>query len=235
MSSEENRNVTVINQMTKVASGMILNNWNRFTSEPKNMTNQNTDTETAHRRNFKRQNIHLKYAEELYLKENQKKLIAQGNVPKNVTTKVTSQSEELLSDIMHRLELLGNRGKQVVRHLQNSIDKELAKDITANETSSSNDTVVVMDSEKRQSDMLTQILQKVDKFVKNSVNKGSEKTNITDGHEQREFIKIKNEILFQRNKQLLHLDNDNETDTAAEVCMIVVVVVGRLYTYLLLL
>lgn len=228
-SSEEDRNLTVINHMTKVVSGMILNDWKLSENSPGTTANQ-TNNGAQQKNNLKRQNVHLKYAEELYLKENRKKLNleAKQNQQKNVTSKVTpSQSDELLTDIVNRLELLGNRGKQVVRHLRESIDKELAKDANViddaeanklNGTDEETEKPMVV-SRRRQADLLSQIL---DKIVKNSVDEGNhpmndtERTNVTVAHEEREFKNIKKEILYHRMQQL-NMDVDNEKDAAAEV------------------
>lgn len=223
VSSEENKNVTVINHMTKVASGMILNNWKIMAQPSKNATNPTSDSKPS-KTNFKRQNVHLKYAEELYLNENRKKLDFHSKLtqPKNTTSKTPSYSDELLSDIVNRLELLGSRGKQVVRNLQENIDKELAKDVTSDDKVNRTDNGVKQISEKKQSEILSQILEQVDKLVKESVDKKSPPNNTerpnstTTALEMQEFKNIHREIMLNRIKQL-NLEKDNETDSAAEV------------------
>ncbi|XP_065215348.1 uncharacterized protein LOC135842011 isoform X2 [Planococcus citri] len=229
ISSEEDKNVTVINHMTKVASGMILNNWKIIAANRKNTTSPTSaDTKSPPKTNFKRQNVHLKYAEELYLNENRKKLDLQKLNPptvKNTTSKTPSYSDELLNDIVKRLELLGTPGKQVVRNLQENIDKELAAKDVADEddNNKSNSTEIKQQiSEKKKNEILAQILEQVDKLVKDSIDKGSrpnnteKKNSSTSAFEEREFRKIHKEIMINRIKQL-NLEKNNDTDTAAEV------------------
>lgn len=225
VSSEENNNFTVINHMTKVASGMILNNW-KITSEPnKNPTGSISDPKPSQKTNFKRQNVHLKYAEELYLKENRKKLDVHGQStqPKN-TSKTQSYSNELLHDIVDRLHLLGNKGKQVVDTVQENFDEEFIKDVIEGDKANSTDNGVVKQiPEQKKNEILSQILKQVDKLVKESVDKkirpnNTEKPNSTSNAlEIQEFKNIRREIMINRFKQLNLEIKDNETDTAAEV------------------
>ncbi len=193
VSSEEQRNITVISQMTKVSPGIVLNGWDLPKSNNHTAAKQSNSPPSS-KIGGKTKNVHLKYAEEMYLKEKKKedhKWASQNN--ETINKMVDPRGE--LTDIANRLKSLGPHGRAVLQRFRN------------NETRAENDS----------SDIINQFHQVVqDTFAEGNRSKGGQKAskNNTDA----EFRKLGSEILYHR-KLTLKLDVNNETDTAQEVSL----------------
>lgn len=187
MSSEENRNVTFINQMTKISSGMVLHrpDDSKVANEsPSERVEKVHPLNSVTGLNAKTKNYHLKFAEDLYRKET-------NNSPKNEST--TASPDRELAQIMNQLKNLKLQGAKVEKNSGNA---------------ENNESVAMIN---KIYDVISQQL------LANNRSKGVKKNeNSSSIDYDTEFRKLKNQILFYRSK-ILNFDLDNETNTGQEV------------------
>lgn len=187
MSSEENRNVTFINQMTKISSGMVLHrpDDSKVVNEsPSERVEKVHPLNSVTGLNAKTKNYHLKFAEDLYRKET-------NNSPKNEST--TTSPDRELAQIMNQLKNLKLQGAKVEKNSGNA---------------ENNESVAMIN---KIYDVISQQL------LANNRSKGVKKNeNSSSIDYDTEFRKLKNQILFYRSK-ILNFDLDNETNTGQEV------------------
>lgn len=191
LSSEEDRNVSFIDQMTKISSGILLNH-----ADDSKLPNENP-SERAEMvpplnsvvgLNVKTKNYHLKYAEDMYDKEVKKD-------PKNESTTISPERE--LAQIMNQLKNLRSQGAAVLQKVENS---------------SSN-------RENKSVDMINRIYDVISQQMlannRSKIVKKNENSSRSIDYET-EFRKLKKRILFYRSK-ILNFNSDNETNTGQEV------------------
>lgn len=193
MSSEEDRNVTFINQMTKLASGIILNGWDdsKLTSDsPSERTQQLHPLNSLDGLNAKTKNYHLKFAEDLYHK-------GAKQASPNHTTSAANSPERELAQIMAQLKNLKTQGSAILQKVENSSSSQ-----GSNQSAHTIDKIF---------DVISQHLQT------NNRSRSSKKNDSASGVDyENEFRKLKNQILFYRSRNL-NFNIDNETNTGQEV------------------
>lgn len=190
MSSEEDHNVTFIDQMTKFSSGIVVN---RVDNSKLPNESPSERAETVHPLNSvaglngKTKN-HLKYAEDLYRKE-----LNKG--PKNESTTVSPERE--LAQIMDKLKTMKSQGAAVLQKVANSSSNE---------------------ENNKSVDMINKIYDVISQqILTNNRSKTVKKNeNGSSIDYDTEFRKLKNKILFYRSK-ILNFNLDNETNTGQEV------------------
>lgn len=189
LSSDEDRNSTLFSLMTKIQPGVALNF--KWPYKAPNSTNKTSNEYIIESDVYgKTRNIHLKYAENLYLEEHRNKTntVIQPNseYPKSM------DSAEVLADVLNRLRKLGPKGKMVLQKLQNKTS-DLSQEIL-----NQLDQIIVDLSDK------TNLSKKGRKINNNRTDFTIEST---------EFNNLRKQIMAHR----LKLDLDNETNTGQEV------------------
>lgn len=189
LSSNEDRNSTLFSLMTKIQPGVALNF--KWPHNAPNSTNKTSNEYILESEAYgKTRNIHLKYAENLYLEERRNKTNTVVQ-PKSAYPKLMD-SAEVLTDVLNRLKKLGPKGKIVLQKLQNKTS------YLSQEILSQLDQIIVDLSDKT-----------------NRSKKGRKNNNNRTDYfiESTEFNNLRKQIMAHR----LKLDLDNETDTGQEV------------------
>lgn len=202
ISSEENHNVSVTSQMTKIVPGVVLN-VSLAAMKVRNEDFQKTANESNRKRlrtDEKTQNVHLQFAEEMYLKERREKAYGQetSKVVEAIKAPPVTDSAEVLEDVLTKLKSLGPRGKQILQKLKNQTDD-------GTDTGSSEDILNVLD----------ELIKDV--YNRNGTSKNSKKVKVNETRadvEKEEFQKLHNKIMVHRSRVGLV---DREPNTGQEV------------------
>jgi hypothetical protein len=202
LSSEENRNVSVTSQMTKIVPGVVLNV--SLLTDPSKYNASETlvnETNARHQKtDEKAKNVHLQYAEDLYNKERRKnpnkhQESSKVEIPKPPVT----DSAEVLEDVLSKLKKLGPKGKQILQKLKNQTDD-------GTDAGSSEDILNVLD----------ELIK--DAYGKNVSSKNGKKSKIINDtkvdNEKEDFQRLHNEIMLHRSRVGLM---DREPNTGQEV------------------
>lgn len=209
VSSDENRNVSIPSQMTKISPGVVLNySWKTAGNLSElNVTENESSAKLSKTGEKKLNNVHLKYAENLYLKERKKNTTQSTMSTQAVETTTrpsSTDSAEVLEDVMTKLKALGSKGKQILLKLGTTLNNRTV-DVTTDKTPPE-DVLNVLD----------ELIK--DMYGKNlSLSKTSKKSKINETRtddEKEEFQKLHNEIMLHRSRISLM---DREPNTGQEV------------------